>query len=86
MSKWVRSWEVPSSSSPDKEPYIVSQAETGEFGCTCPRWRLNRNRPECRHIRLIKGKLALAGQEKAVTKQTAQQLVLGATRRFGFAS
>lgn len=70
MARWEASWNVESDSS-DKV-YVVSYAriENGGsahdvWGCTCPRWINQRgspeDRPPCKHIRKIKGQLALQG-------------------------
>lgn len=47
MPKWVKKWTVPSNSNPDKS-YVVSQAEDGTWGCSCPHWKFRRQ--ECSHI------------------------------------
>lgn len=51
MSKWVKQWDCPSHSDPDKK-YVVSQAEDGTFGCDCPVWKFRRQ--ECKHIQQVK--------------------------------
>ncbi len=48
--KWIRKWEVGSSSS--DRAYVVSEADTGEFGCSCPHW-INR-RADCKHIQSVR--------------------------------
>jgi len=51
MPKWVKKWEVPSSSG--NGTYIVSIAEDGTtYGCSCPVWKFRRQ--ECHHIKAVK--------------------------------
>jgi len=48
--KWLKKWEVNSSSGNGK--YIVSLSEKGVWGCSCPVWKFKRQ--ECHHIKQIK--------------------------------
>ena len=50
MSKWLRKWNVESHSS--NRIYVVSESESGEWGCSCPVWKFRRL--ECKHIAEIK--------------------------------
>ena len=50
--KWIRRWDVPSESDPEKS-YVVAQDVDGDYGCSCPAWRF-RGRRECRHIEAVK--------------------------------
>jgi hypothetical protein len=52
---WVNRWEVQSQSDPDKT-YVVGQKSDGGWGCACPRWIFNkeRPRPDCKHILGVK--------------------------------
>lgn len=50
MSKWIQSFEVPSTTR--NETYIVSLNAQGGFGCSCPQWKFRRG--ECKHIQKIK--------------------------------
>lgn len=49
-------WEVNSRTEPDKT-YVVSMKHDGTWGCSCPRWIFNRERPrpDCHHIEHVKG-------------------------------
>lgn len=49
--RWVKQWDCPSHSNPDKY-YKVSQDNFGEFGCDCPVWKFHRK--ECKHIQQVK--------------------------------
>jgi hypothetical protein len=48
MAKWVKKWNVRSSSNPNKD-YTVSSGDDGSFGCSCIAW--TRNRAQCKHIK-----------------------------------
>jgi hypothetical protein len=52
---WVNRWTVKSKTDPLKK-YTVGQKANGEWGCSCPRWIFNREkpRPDCKHIIGIK--------------------------------
>jgi hypothetical protein len=50
QGKWVSKWRVQSTSD-DEKTYIVSQAEDGSYGCSCPQWRFRHS--ECKHIREV---------------------------------
>lgn len=54
---WVDLWQVESSSKPGTY-HIVGRTAAGDFGCDCPRWTKNANRPMCRHISAVKTLLA----------------------------
>jgi len=56
MPRWVKQWDVPSHSNPDKL-YKVSQAEDDTFGCDCPVWKFRRL--ECKHIQQVKRHLEM---------------------------
>jgi hypothetical protein len=47
--KYVRKFLVPSSVS--KFHYVVSLTSSGEWQCSCPRWKFSRER--CKHIDFI---------------------------------
>jgi len=49
MPKWVKKWNVPKSSGDGH--WVVSVAEDGTWGCSCPVWKFKRQ--ECKHISLI---------------------------------
>ncbi len=49
MAKWVKKWQVPRSQSDGV--WIVSQAEDGSWGCSCPRWKFKRE--QCHHIAAV---------------------------------
>lgn len=67
--KWVMRWSVPSSSDPTKS-YTVAKTETGEWGCSCPRWIFHRK--VCKHIQKIAGGVkATQGQAVPTEQQTA---------------
>lgn len=46
MAKWKQKWEVPRSQG--EGVWVVSQAEDGNWGCSCPRWKFKRE--HCHHI------------------------------------
>jgi hypothetical protein len=46
---WIEKWNVPSSSS--NRTYVVSVADNGEWGCSCPSWKFHRR--ICKHIQHI---------------------------------
>lgn len=48
--KWIKKWEVESSSGNGK--YVVSLSDKGIWGCSCPVWKFRRQ--ECHHIKQIK--------------------------------
>lgn len=49
--RWVKRWQVPSESDPDKT-YTVAVDANGNYGCSCPVWKFRRI--ECHHIRRVK--------------------------------
>lgn len=51
--KWIKRWKVPSHSSPDKT-YTVAVDREGVYGCSCPAWTRNSERPDCKHIKEVK--------------------------------
>jgi len=48
--KWVKRWQVPSSS--DSGVWTVAVDADGNYGCSCPVWRFRRQ--ECHHIKMVK--------------------------------
>lgn len=51
MPKWIKKWQVPSSSG--NGTYVVSLAKDGTaYGCSCPVWKFRRQ--ECHHIKAVK--------------------------------
>jgi uncharacterized Zn finger protein len=63
MPRWNLQWKVDSSSSPGKT-YTVSEAFDGTWACSCPAW--TRMRKECKHIKLVKMRLATGITDKAI--------------------
>lgn len=64
MPKWVKKWDVGSHSTPG-EFYVVSLAEDGSYGCSCPRWKFKR--VQCGHIEdVLAGHVAPRGEEQKV--------------------
>jgi hypothetical protein len=51
--KYLKQWEVPSSSNP-KKMYTVSLTKDSEYQCSCPRWCTHVPRQECKHIVSVK--------------------------------
>jgi hypothetical protein len=51
QDRWVKHWQVPSSSDPDKT-YTVAVDKDGNYACSCPHWKFRRQ--ECHHIRRVK--------------------------------
>lgn len=51
-SRWIRKWEARGSKG---ATWTVSQDNEGNFGCSCPVWKFQRQ--ECKHIQEIKGLL-----------------------------
>jgi hypothetical protein len=51
MGKWIKSWNVPSSTGTSS--YVVSVDRDGNYGCSCPVWKFRRE--ECKHIKQVKG-------------------------------
>lgn len=49
---FVEVWGAHSESS--KKIYTVALSKKGVWSCGCPRWTMNRNRPDCKHIIYIK--------------------------------
>lgn len=52
-NKYVEVWGARSESRPDKI-YTVALNKEGGWSCGCPRWTMNANRPDCKHIKFIK--------------------------------
>lgn len=48
--KWVKRWDVPSSSG--TKTYVVAIDADGGYGCSCPHW--TNRRTDCRHIGEVK--------------------------------
>lgn len=46
-------WGVQSESNPAKI-YTVALNHNDRWSCGCPRWTMNKTRPECKHIKHIK--------------------------------
>lgn len=61
-NRWVKRWEVPSSSG--NGIWVVAIDINGNYGCSCPVWKFRRQ--ECHHIKLVKmgGGRELEGGEK----------------------
>lgn len=57
--RWIRRWAVAGS---DNRTYIVAQDREGNFGCDCPKWKFQKNRPriDCQHITRRRSVLASA--------------------------
>ena len=53
-NKFVEVWGARSESRPDKI-YTVALNAKGVWSCGCPRWTQNASRPDCKHIKYIKG-------------------------------
>ena len=53
MPRWIEKWAVEGSRG---NQYMVSKAEDGTWGCSCPRWKFRRE--ECKHIQEIKAELS----------------------------
>jgi|DewCreStandDraft_4_1066084.scaffolds.fasta_scaffold43826_4 hypothetical protein len=53
QGKFVEVWGVESESKPGKI-YTVAVHKDGSYSCGCPRWTMNRMRPECKHIKHVK--------------------------------
>ena len=49
--KWIRRWDVPSESDPEKS-YVVAQDTDGNYACSCPQFVYRRK--ECKHIVAVK--------------------------------
>ena len=50
--KYSEVWGVQSSSNPNKT-YTVALTAQGRWSCSCPRWTLNAERPNCKHIKSV---------------------------------
>lgn len=48
--RWVKRWEVPSSSG--NGTYTVAVDKDDNYGCSCPAWKFRRQ--ECHHIKQVK--------------------------------
>ena len=46
--KWIKKWTVAG----ETQDRIVSLAESGEYGCSCPRWIFRRE--QCHHIQYVR--------------------------------
>ena len=51
--KWVKRWQVPSSSEAGRY-WTVAIDRDGNWGCSCPVWKFRRQ--ECHHIRTVQGR------------------------------
>ena len=51
--KYTEVWGATSESNPDKI-YTVAMNKRGVWSCGCPRWTMNKSRPDCKHIKYIK--------------------------------
>lgn len=58
--KWLRRFDVRGSQG---DAYTIAIAESGAWGCSCPRWRFSKAhpatglRPDCKHIEAVKAGL-----------------------------
>ena len=71
--RYVEVYGVHSESS--SKVYTVARTAEGAWSCGCPRWTMNRNRPECKHIQHTKAWIA--------RKRGAVDLALDVQRRVG---
>ena len=58
--KWIKKWTVAGSTC----DWIVSLAESGEYGCSCPLWKFRRE--QCHHIQYIRDHPDLAANAPAI--------------------
>lgn len=76
--KWIRRWRVVGSSGSE---YVVSLAECGSWGCSCPGWKFKRApRPDCKHIEATRA--SVAKQAAPARTQAAPAVATQATSRF----
>lgn len=52
QSYYAAKYQVPSMTDPNKEPYVVSLTQKGDWQCSCPRWTKSKlyRRQDCKHI------------------------------------
>jgi predicted nucleic acid-binding Zn finger protein len=58
--------------------YTVALNKKGVWSCGCPRWTMNRNRPDCKHIKFVKAmreqKTTVKVAEVAMPEQVRKKL------------
>jgi hypothetical protein len=50
MANWIRKWSVTKEA--NGKQYVVSEADDGSWGCSCPVWTFKRQ--FCKHINLVR--------------------------------
>lgn len=76
--KYVEVWGARSESRPDKI-YTVALNAKEVWSCGCPRWTMNANRPDCKHIKYIKA-FRERGFEARVEEEVPEQVEKALTR------
>jgi len=69
--RWVKRWQVPSESDPDKT-YTVAVDANGNYGCSCPVWKFRRL--QCKHIDFVLSGGGDTVDEKVLANKAGIQL------------